>query len=66
MQLIKRIRVLLYYLEEVIVLKDTDMKIVPLGSSSTTFKHWRVPQNSVLRGCGVVVLRHKTHIFTGI
>ena len=28
-----------------------DMRIVPLGSSSTNFMHWRVPQNSVIWDC---------------
>ena len=30
-----------------------DMRIVPLGSSSTNFKHWRVPQNSMIRWSGL-------------
>ena len=32
----------------------TDMRIVPQGSSSTNFKHLRVPQNSLIQGWGVV------------
>ena len=35
------------------------MKIVTLGSSSTNFKHWGVPQNSVFGDGWWFCLKHK-------
>ena len=41
----------------------TDMRIVPLGYSSTNLNHWRVPQKSVIQGWGVVYFGEQTKCF---
>ena len=46
--------------------ETTDMRIVPQGSSSTNFKHLRVPQNSVIRGWEVVYFEAKPNFFSRI
>ena len=47
-------------MQSYIVWPDSDMRIVPLGSSSTNSKHWRVPQNSVIRCWGLVYFATQT------
>ena len=39
------------------------MRILPLDSSSTNFKHWGVPQNRVFQGWGWFILRYNPNFF---